>query len=88
MITIPNSTIYQGSYVYVVDDGKLQRHPVSILWRNQQVSVVKSGLVSEQHLVTTLLGQVTSGTAVEEVLSVDEVLVKKTLKASDREVSL
>jgi len=65
VISIPNSSLYQGAYVYLLKDGKLQRQPVNVLWRNQQVSVIKSGLESGQQLVTTPLGQVTSGTAVE-----------------------
>jgi len=65
VISIPNSSLYQGAYVYLLKEGKLQRQPVSVLWRNQQVSVIKSGLENGQQLVTTPLGQVTSGTAVE-----------------------
>ncbi len=76
VIKIPNSAIYQGSYVYLIEHDKLQRQPVTVLWRNQQVSLIQSGLESGQHLVTTLLGQVTSGTLVEERVvleSADEV---------------
>jgi len=65
VISIPNSTLYQGSYVYIVKDDRLQRQPVEVLWRDQKTSVIKSGLESGQHLVTTLLGQITSGTFVE-----------------------
>jgi len=65
VISIPNSTLYQGSYVYIVENDRLQRQPVEVLWRDQQTSVIKSGLESGQHLVTTLLGQITSGTLVE-----------------------
>jgi len=65
VISIPNSTLYQGSYVYIVKNDRLQRQPVEVLWRDQQTSVIKSGLESGQHLVTTLLGQITSGTLVE-----------------------
>lgn len=66
VIVIPNSAVYQGSYVYLVEEQRLQRKDVSILWRNQRVSVLKSGLKAGDHLVTTLLGQVTSGTLVQE----------------------
>jgi len=65
VISIPNSTLYQGSYVYTVKDERLQRQPVEVLWRDQNTSVIKSGLENGQHLVTTLLGQITSGTLVE-----------------------
>jgi len=72
VISIPNSTIYQGSYVYVVEDGLLQRRPIDILWRNQNLSVITSGLEHGERLVTTLLGQVTSGTAVIENKEVEK----------------
>ena len=65
VISIPNSALYQGSYVYMVKDGRLQRQIVEVLWRDQHSSVIKSGLESGQQLVTTLLGQITSGTLVE-----------------------
>ena len=64
VISIPNSVIYQGSYVYTIENEKLQRRPVVILWSNQKVSLIKSGLKEGDELVTTLLGQVTSGTLV------------------------
>jgi len=78
VIVIPNSAVYQGSYVYLVEDQTLQRKNIDVLWRNQQVSVLKSGLQAGDHLVTTLLGQVTSGTAVTEKLLSG---VSKTTKA-------
>jgi RND family efflux transporter MFP subunit len=65
VISIPNSALYQGSYVYIVKNERLQRQPVDVLWRDQTTSVIKSGLVSGQHLVTTSLGQITSGTLVD-----------------------
>ena len=63
-IVIPNSTIYQGSYVYLVREGLLQRQPVHIAWQNESDAVIADGLHSGDELVTTTLGQVTSGTPV------------------------
>lgn len=63
-IVIPNSTIYQGSYVYVVEDGLLQRRDVDIAWQNDSDAVIADGLLAGDQLVSTLLGQVTSGTRV------------------------
>ncbi len=60
-LTIPNNTIYQGSYVYVVEDGVLQRRDINIAWQNDGDAVVESGLTVGEQLVTTPLGQVTSG---------------------------
>ncbi|WP_228768527.1 efflux RND transporter periplasmic adaptor subunit [Shewanella sp. TC10] len=63
-IVIPTKSIYQGSYVYVVEDGKLLRKEVTTLWRNSQDAVISSGLQADDNLVTTSLGQVSSGTPV------------------------
>lgn len=64
VIVIPSSAIYQGSYVYVVDDGALQRRELTITWSDVDRAIVTAGLASGDELVTTVLGQVTSGTAV------------------------
>ena len=64
VLMIPNSTIYQGSYVYVVEDGVLKRKDITIRWQNSQHSIIASGLEFGQQLVLTPLGQVSSGTAV------------------------
>lgn len=63
-IVIPNGTIYQGSYVYVVEEGLLQRRNIDIAWQNDSDAVIGSGLQPGEALVTTPLGQVTSGTRV------------------------
>ena len=63
-IVIPSSAIYQGSYAYVVEDGVLQRRDIVITWANDSESVIRSGLASGDELVTTPLGQVTSGVKV------------------------
>ncbi len=64
VIVIPIDTIYQNSYVYVVRDGLLQRRNIEIAWQNSVEAIVTSGLTSADALVTTPLGQVTSGTPV------------------------
>ncbi|WP_394130715.1 efflux RND transporter periplasmic adaptor subunit [Shewanella maritima] len=63
-IVIPTQAIYQGSYVYVVQDGTLLRTDVSILWQNSQDAVIAGGLKAGDELVLTSLGQVSSGTPV------------------------
>jgi RND family efflux transporter MFP subunit len=60
-LVISNSTIYQGSYVYVVEDGILRRKDIVIAWQNDNDALIESGLKSGDQLVTTPLGQVTSG---------------------------
>ena len=64
VIIIPTSAIYQGSYVYVVEDELLQRRDIGISWSDGNRSIVNSGLQPGEQLVTTLLGQVSSGTRV------------------------
>lgn len=69
-LTIPNKAIYQGTYVYIVEDNVLKRKNIDIAWQNDDVAVIKAGLAPEQFLVLTSLGQVTSGTIVS-ISSVD-----------------
>lgn len=61
VIVIPNKTIYQGTYVYTVVEGLLQRKDIEIAWQNDVEAIVASGLGPGEALVTTPLGQVTSG---------------------------
>jgi len=61
VLVIPNNTIYQGSYVYVVENGLLQRKDITIAWQNDDDAIVDSGLEHGDQLVITPLGQVTSG---------------------------
>ena len=68
-LVIPNSAIYQGSYVYIVEDSAkgsvLKRREVTIRWQNKQDAIISAGLVLGQQLVLTPLGQVSSGTHVK-----------------------
>jgi RND family efflux transporter MFP subunit len=65
VIMIPASAIYQGSFAYVVEGGLLQRRELDIAWSNESEALVVAGLAAGEELVTTLLGQVTSGVAVK-----------------------
>lgn len=64
VIVIPNSAIYQGSYVYVEQDGVLARKNISLQWQNANDAVIATGLEAGENLVITPLGQVSSGTQV------------------------
>ncbi|MDO6717825.1 efflux RND transporter periplasmic adaptor subunit [Psychrosphaera sp. 1_MG-2023] len=64
VIVIPNKAIYQGSYVYVVEEGVLKRREIQILWKNSSDAIINSGLEEGDRLVLTSLGQVSSGTPV------------------------
>lgn len=63
-IVINNSAIYQGTYVYVVDNGVLKRKDIKIHWQNSEKAIIEKGLSLGELLVTTPLGQVSSGTRV------------------------
>ncbi len=67
-LVIPNRTIYQGSYVYIVEDGTLQRRDINIAWQNDKYALIGNGLEEGDKLVLTSLGQVTSGVRVESTL--------------------
>lgn len=68
-LVIPNTAIYQGSYVYTVEKvagiSILKRKDISIRWQNNQDALIESGLAFGEELVLTPLGQVSSGTQVQ-----------------------
>ena len=66
-LVIPNNTIYQGSYVYTVEDDILRRRDIEIDWQNDVEAIIGAGLAAGDVLVTTPLGQVTSGIRVTVV---------------------
>ena len=63
-LVIPSSAIYQGSYVYIVEDGLLMRKAIKLGWQNGTEAIVTHGLIADDELVLTSLGQVSSGTPV------------------------
>jgi RND family efflux transporter MFP subunit len=67
VLVIPNAAIYQGSYVYIVEGDILQRREVEIAWQNDRDAIIRRGLTDGDTLVTTPLGQVTSGVKVSMV---------------------
>ena len=71
VLVIPNNTIYQGTYVYVVEDGVLRRRDIEIAWQNDSEAVVSAGIAPGDELVVTPLGQVTSGVRVSILGSAD-----------------
>lgn len=64
-LVIPNSSVYQGSYVYLFRDGLLQRREIEIAWQNGDEALIGKGLAAGDQLVLTPLGQVSSGTRVK-----------------------
>lgn len=68
IIVVPNELVYQGSYVYLVselEEPTLVRRDVSVLHRTDQYSIISSGLQPGDSLITTVLGQLPSGTRIE-----------------------
>lgn len=63
-IVIPNRVIYQGSYVYLVENGTVQRREIRIGWQDEEQALISAGLEAGDRLVMTTLGQVVSGTPV------------------------
>jgi RND family efflux transporter MFP subunit len=63
-LVIPSSAIYQGSYVYTVENGLLMRKEITLGWQNGKQAIVLAGLMAGDELVLTSLGQVSSGTPV------------------------
>ena len=61
VLVIPNAAIYQGSYVFIVHEEILQRRDVEITWQNDKDAIITAGIEHGDALVTTVLGQVTSG---------------------------
>jgi RND family efflux transporter MFP subunit len=66
-LVIPNNTIYQGAFVYTVEDGILRRKDIQIAWQNDVEAIIDGGLKPGDDLVVTPLGQVTSGIRVSVV---------------------
>jgi RND family efflux transporter MFP subunit len=84
VLVIPSNTIYQGSYVYVVENGLLIRKEITLGWQNGKQSIVESGLVVDDELVLTSLGQVSSGTPVAIEGQVHNKVKKKEIKNRDK----
>lgn len=66
-LVIPNSSIYQGSYVFVEKDNIITRQNIDIQWQDSNNTLISKGLKDSQSVVTTTLGQISSGTVVKVV---------------------
>jgi membrane fusion protein, multidrug efflux system len=84
-LIIPNSSIYQGTYVYIVVDGLLQRKNITLAWQNASQAMVKTGLTAGDKLVLTPLGQVSSGTRVT-IIDAENTAPTHSVKEQRREV--
>ncbi len=64
-LIIPNHSIYQGSYVYIVKNDELYRTDITVLWQNETETLVEAQFTDGALLVTTALGLISSGTRVK-----------------------
>lgn len=64
VLVVPNRSIYQGRFVYALEDEAVYRREIEIFWQNEEFALVNSGLEAGEILVLTPLGQVNSGTLV------------------------
>ena len=64
---IPVEAIYQNSFLYVVEEGVLARRDLTLDWQNESEALVSSGVEFGDRIVTTPLGQVTSGLPVRVI---------------------
>ena len=61
-IVIPSKSIYQNTYVYVMEEGILKRREIQTLWQDDSQALIGGGLQAGERLVITTLGQISSGT--------------------------
>ncbi len=57
---IPNTSIREGSYVYLFDEGILRKHTITVIWQDDANSVV-TGISNDEQVVTTSLGGAVNG---------------------------
>ncbi|GAB3090980.1 efflux RND transporter periplasmic adaptor subunit [Aestuariicella hydrocarbonica] len=63
-LVVPASSVYQGSYLYVIENGALQRRNVALSFQTSEQAVISQGLTPGSEVIVSPLGQVTSGTLV------------------------
>ncbi len=61
VFVIPNKSIREGSYVYVVRDDKLAKQGIKILWQDDQNALLADGLSDNELVVTTSLNSTLAG---------------------------
>ena len=61
VFVIPNKSIREGSYVYVVRNEKLEKQSINILWQDDQNALVKQGISEGELVVTTSLNSTLAG---------------------------
>lgn len=65
VFVIPNKSIREGTYTYVARDGRLVKQAVDIAWQDDQNTLVTSGIVENDLVVTTALNSTLAGAKVK-----------------------
>ena len=52
VFVIPNKALYQGTYVYVVENEAIKRRDISLAWQDNESSVINEGLASRVILLS------------------------------------
>ncbi len=61
VFVIPNKSIREGSYVYVVRDEKLAKQSINIIWQDDQNALIEDGFTEGELVVTTSLNSTLAG---------------------------
>lgn len=65
VITVPNKSLREGSYVFTSQDKKLVRTPITLSWQDDKNAVIESGLNAGDIVVTTSLNSTLAGAKVK-----------------------
>lgn len=61
IFVVPNKSVREGRYTYVVRDGRLAKQNIKIVWQDDQNTLVSEGLNSGDLVVTTSLNSTLAG---------------------------
>jgi len=61
VFVIPNKSIREGSYIYVVRDEKLAKQSIEIVWQDDQNAIITDGVGAGELIVTTSLNSTLAG---------------------------
>lgn len=64
VFVVPRSALHDGSFVWVIENNKLYKRNVAIVWTDSEVAVINSGLQADELVNLTPVGPVISGTEV------------------------
>lgn len=65
VITVPNKSLREGSYVFTSQDGILVRTPISLQWQDDRNAVIQDGINDGDIVVTTSLNSTLAGARVK-----------------------